>query len=109
MFVYIFQYKIDCRVTIELLDTETEENPEKTVEGTTKWSDYVDNLKNPLISSIVIDSSVNNNVGNNIDNFQTNNMEMKTESPDEETVSFNLILTYDVHDLTLFIILNSLK
>ncbi|KAL5289727.1 SIN3A family protein [Megaselia abdita] len=78
-------FKIECRVTIELLDTETEENPEKIVDSTNKWNDYVDNLKNPLSSSLLINSG-NNNVGNIDDIFESNNLEIKTETLDEEQV-----------------------
>lgn len=86
-FVFL-QYKIDCRVTIELLDTESEENIEKTVENTTKWNDYVDNLKNPLSSNKVVNNSSANNSGvNNSEIFEPSNVEIKMEKPDEENVS----------------------
>ncbi|XP_053964982.1 uncharacterized protein LOC128867607 isoform X2 [Anastrepha ludens] len=42
----VYIYKIDCRVTIELLDTEVEE-AEKPVNKVKSWSKYVDRLANP--------------------------------------------------------------
>lgn len=41
------QYKIDCRVTIELLDTETDDPDKAAVANTAKWSSYVEQLANP--------------------------------------------------------------
>lgn len=48
MTYFIFlQYKIDCRVTIELLDTETDDPDKASVANTAKWSSYVEQLANP--------------------------------------------------------------
>lgn len=47
----MFQYKIECRITIELLDTESEDN-EKNAENSKTWSNYVDRLKNPVTANV---------------------------------------------------------
>ncbi|XP_011177840.2 uncharacterized protein LOC105209234 isoform X2 [Zeugodacus cucurbitae] len=46
----VYIYKIDCRVTIELLDTEVEET-EKPLNKVKSWSKYVDRLANPAANS----------------------------------------------------------
>lgn len=46
----LFQYKIECRITIELLDTESEDN-EKNTQNSKTWSNYVDRLKNPVAAN----------------------------------------------------------
>lgn len=45
----ILQYKIDCRVTIELLDSEPEEVEKPAVLKAQKYSKYVERLANPSI------------------------------------------------------------
>uniref|UniRef100_A0A0K8UM80 Paired amphipathic helix protein Sin3a n=1 Tax=Bactrocera latifrons TaxID=174628 RepID=A0A0K8UM80_BACLA len=47
----VYIYKIDCRVTIELLDTEVDE-AEKPLNKVKSWSKYVDRLANPAANSI---------------------------------------------------------
>uniref|UniRef100_A0A1B0CEV8 Sin3 C-terminal domain-containing protein n=2 Tax=Lutzomyia longipalpis TaxID=7200 RepID=A0A1B0CEV8_LUTLO len=46
----VYIYKIDCRVTIELLDTESEDT-EKCVANTQAWSNYVERLANPAATT----------------------------------------------------------
>uniref|UniRef100_A0A6B2EGL1 Paired amphipathic helix protein Sin3a n=1 Tax=Phlebotomus kandelakii TaxID=1109342 RepID=A0A6B2EGL1_9DIPT len=46
----VYIYKIDCRVTIELLDTESDDT-EKCVANTQAWSNYVERLANPAASA----------------------------------------------------------
>ncbi|XP_017476361.1 PREDICTED: uncharacterized protein LOC108366452 isoform X1 [Rhagoletis zephyria] len=53
----VYIYKIDCRVTIELLDTEVEDS-EKPVNKVKSWSKYVDRLVNPGANSIVGQNAV---------------------------------------------------
>uniref|UniRef100_W8AYZ5 Paired amphipathic helix protein Sin3a n=1 Tax=Ceratitis capitata TaxID=7213 RepID=W8AYZ5_CERCA len=47
----VYIYKIDCRVTIELLDTEVEE-AEKPLNKVKSWNKYVDRLANPTANSV---------------------------------------------------------
>ncbi|XP_036225718.2 paired amphipathic helix protein Sin3a isoform X3 [Bactrocera oleae] len=54
----VYIYKIDCRVTIELLDTEVEE-AEKPLNKVKSWSKYVDRLANPVANSISSQNAVN--------------------------------------------------
>lgn len=57
------QYKIDCRVTIELLDTESEDT-EKSVANQQSWSNYVERFANPAAGPL---SGNNRNIdGGNI-------------------------------------------
>lgn len=50
------QYNNNCRVSLELLDTENDET-EKTVASTQKWSSYVDQLKNPVATDSLATAS----------------------------------------------------
>ncbi|XP_030387063.1 uncharacterized protein LOC115633731 isoform X2 [Scaptodrosophila lebanonensis] len=84
----VYIYKIDCRVTIELLDSEPEE-VEKPVLKAQKYSKYVDHLVNPACSG------GNNNNNNNNSANQSSNLaasgsdhivetsDIKTEEEDE--------------------------
>lgn len=45
------QYKIDCRVTIELLDSEPEEVEKPNALKAQKFSKYVERLANPALGS----------------------------------------------------------
>lgn len=47
----ILQYKIDCRVTIELLDSEPEEVEKPAVLKAQKFSKYVERLANPSLGA----------------------------------------------------------
>lgn len=105
--MFTFQYKIDCRVTIELLDTETEDT-EKSVTNAKTWSNYVERLANPTAtatsttgdatsqnvgssSSSGANNSANNNHNNNNNSSSASNsadtVEIKTEKLDDDVVS----------------------
>jgi paired amphipathic helix protein Sin3a len=71
----ISQYKIDCRITIELLDTESEETANN-VTNSQNWSNYVERLANPAASM----TSGNSNI------------EIKQEKPDDDIVSIFSII-----------------
>lgn len=96
------QYKIDCRVTIELLDTESDET-EKCVTNTQAWSNYVELLSNPAAGP----NTSNNNAAtctdvssaggvsgrsttidgtNNTNSTNQEQVEVKIEKPDDELV-----------------------
>lgn len=77
----VFIYKIDCRVTIELLDTETDDN-EKCVSNTQAWNKYVERLTNPATSAHSGGTGSNNRSGASTDSL--NNMDTKTERPDDD-------------------------
>ncbi|XP_011295648.1 uncharacterized protein LOC101889781 isoform X2 [Musca domestica] len=96
----IYIYKIDCRVTIELLDTDSDDvaEREKPVNKVKSWSKYVDRLTNPTSAnsshsntnanspnSSSNNNNNNNNSSSNLDasNNLTNN-EIKTERWDED-------------------------
>lgn len=92
----IFQYKIDCRIAIELLDTESDDQ-EKTVGSSHAWTDYVDRLTNPAAgpSSTAGGSGGGNSGDNNklgagtasADANATAKLDIKTETPEDESVS----------------------
>lgn len=110
-----FQYKIDCRVTIELLDTETEDT-EKSVADAKTWSNYVERLANPIATATTTGATGQNNgsnssstgainSANNINNNNNNSsgsnsadtVEIKTEKLDDDVVSakhFNQYRSY---------------
>uniref|UniRef100_A0A1L8DXH5 Paired amphipathic helix protein Sin3a n=1 Tax=Nyssomyia neivai TaxID=330878 RepID=A0A1L8DXH5_9DIPT len=81
----VYIYKIDCRVTIELLDTESEDT-EKCVANTQAWSNYVERLANPAAggdgSSGTTPSATGN--GASAPGGSGAGMEIKTEKPDDE-------------------------
>lgn len=83
-----FQYKIDCRVTIELLDTESEDN-EKNIQNSKTWNNYVDRITNPLATSGIL--TLNQTSGQNVRSTASTNIEtslpIKEEKLDEDTVS----------------------
>uniref|UniRef100_A0A336L2W3 Paired amphipathic helix protein Sin3a n=1 Tax=Culicoides sonorensis TaxID=179676 RepID=A0A336L2W3_CULSO len=79
----IYIYKIDCRVTIELLDTESED-PNTGVSGAQTWNNYCERLANPATTN---NSSSGTGSGCSGDNGAGTNVEIKTENPDDETVS----------------------
>lgn len=90
--MFLSQYKIDCRVTIELLDTETDD-PEKTsVSNTAKWSSYVDQLANPgpgCNQSAVTASSNNTSSQQRRSSSISTDLEIKKETLDVDMVSVN--------------------
>ncbi|CAD7078480.1 unnamed protein product [Hermetia illucens] len=68
----VYIYKIDCRVTIELLDTETDDN-DKCVSNTQTWNKYVERLSNPAATS----SAANRMSAHD-------SVEIKTERPEDD-------------------------
>lgn len=52
----ILIYKIDCRVTIELLDTESDDK-EKTAKSSQSWNNYIEGMKSPNHPSVIINQS----------------------------------------------------
>ncbi|XP_031639948.1 paired amphipathic helix protein Sin3a [Contarinia nasturtii] len=81
----VYIYKIDCRVTIELLDTESEENEKNTQNAKTR-NIYVDRLTNP-VQTIVTDAT-NQSSGkitrSTITSSGDNSLAIKEEKLDEE-------------------------
>ncbi|XP_055540003.1 paired amphipathic helix protein Sin3a isoform X2 [Wyeomyia smithii] len=67
----VYIYKIDCRVTIELLDTETDDTAQN-FKNAQNFSNYVDRLANPAVAGTGSESGASLNV------------EIKTEKPDDE-------------------------
>lgn len=90
-FVNFFsQYKIDCRVTIELLDTDSEDN-EKSVQNAKNWSEYVDRIANPIANT---NNATNESSAAPIEIAATENqndaemsVDIKEEKLDDELVS----------------------
>lgn len=79
-----FQYKFDCRVTIEMLENDTEESSTTNFEQGQATSKYVDRYTNPAHSGRI--NSRNNS--HNGTPFGTD-IEIKTEKPDDDSVSGN--------------------
>lgn len=78
-----FQYKIDCKVTIELLDTESDDTAQN-FNNAQNYSNYVDRLSNPAATGTGSES------GASITGVTTGgagNVEIKTEKPDDDLVS----------------------
>lgn len=93
LFYFILQYKIDCRITIELLDTESED-PSTNVSNVQSWNSYCERLANPSSSGT---AGLSGESGNT-------NMEIKTENPDDDSVSLNhkstiLLYRFSSHSL----------
>lgn len=86
----LIQYKIDCRVTIELLDTETDDN-DKCVSNTQTWNKYVERLSNPAATS----SAANRMSAHD-------SVEIKTERPEDDMVS-TIFLLYFLLDVFVFL------
>lgn len=84
----VLQYKIDCRVTIELLDTETEDN-EKNLQNAKTWNTYVERLTNPLETNELV--TLNQTSGSTAKPTTNSNMEdslaIKEEKLEEDVVS----------------------
>ncbi len=109
------QYKIECRVTIELLDNETEDATATAVNSAKEWENYVERLGNPAAMSstavttanaqtnsnnaITAVSNLNRTTNKNFVSNRTNsyngnqlnindqNLEIKTEKSDDDSVS----------------------
>ncbi|KAG4067430.1 hypothetical protein HA402_009667 [Bradysia odoriphaga] len=71
----VYIYKIDCKVTIELLDTESDET-EKCVSNAQTWNNYVECLTNPMASM--------SNATRTSDNSNLAKIEIKTEKSDDD-------------------------
>lgn len=95
--MYFLQYKIDCRVTIELLDTESDDT-EKCVTNTQAWSNYVDLLTNPAagpnaggVGGAGTTTGVSNRLsaadGTSTSSTNQEQVEVKIEKSDDELVS----------------------
>uniref|UniRef100_A0A1A9WNV6 Paired amphipathic helix protein Sin3a n=1 Tax=Glossina brevipalpis TaxID=37001 RepID=A0A1A9WNV6_9MUSC len=84
----IYMYKIDCRITIELLDTESEDvaEREKPVNKVKSWSKYVDRLTNPNSTNSLNNNALtnNNNASNTLMNANTINIEVNSDLPSNE-------------------------
>jgi hypothetical protein len=80
-----FQYKIDCRVTIEMLENDTEDTSTTNFEQGQATSKYVDRYSNPATGGRI--NSRNNS--HNGTSFGTD-IEIKTEKPDDDSVSGNV-------------------
>ncbi|KAH8372004.1 hypothetical protein KR093_009691 [Drosophila rubida] len=81
----VYIYKIDCRVTIELLDSETEETEKPAVLKVQKFSKYVERLANPALGGGGGGSgggSGGNNVVSGNDNM-VESTDIKTEEEEE--------------------------
>ncbi|XP_037821313.1 paired amphipathic helix protein Sin3a isoform X2 [Lucilia sericata] len=98
----IYIYKIDCHVTIELLDTDSEDvtEREKPVNKVKTWSKYVERLANPASSANTTNANSPNNNNNNNNNNNTTNMdtsnnltnnEIKSERWDEDGMDLHLL------------------
>lgn len=81
MFI-IFQYKHDCKLTLELLDTEMEE-PEPVPE-TEKWSSYVERYANSGVDGVA--GSNNSAVAVEGTEQPDNRMETSADEADEVSV-----------------------
>ncbi|XP_065075745.1 paired amphipathic helix protein Sin3a isoform X2 [Ochlerotatus camptorhynchus] len=73
----VYIYKIDCKVTIELLDTESEDTAQN-FNNAQNYSNYVDRLSNPAATGTGSESGVS------ITGAGATNVEIKTEKPDDE-------------------------
>lgn len=87
LFFSTFQYKIDCRITIELLDTESED-PNTGVSGVQSWTNYCERLANPAASNSATGGNASSGSG---DSGAGTNVEIKTENPDDDLVSPNYV------------------
>lgn len=87
-FILLLQYKIDCRVTIELLDTDNEDvaEREKPVNKVKTWSKYVERLSNPASGNTTNANSPNANNNNN-NNSNTSNMDTSNNLANNEIKS----------------------
>ncbi|XP_037949848.1 uncharacterized protein LOC119680899 isoform X2 [Teleopsis dalmanni] len=80
----IYIYKIDCRITIELLDTEDVEKPVNKIKT---WNKYIDRISNPStavnanVASALISTNPN---ASSLSIDSTANMDLKMENADDE-------------------------
>ncbi|XP_062548914.1 paired amphipathic helix protein Sin3a isoform X2 [Armigeres subalbatus] len=72
----VYLYKIDCKVTIELLDTETDDTAQN-FNSAQNYSNYVDRLSNPAATGTGSESGASIAGG-------ATNVEIKTEKPDDD-------------------------
>ncbi|XP_017959431.1 uncharacterized protein LOC108653455 isoform X2 [Drosophila navojoa] len=89
----VFIYKIDCRVTIELLDSEPEEVEKPAVLKAQKFSKYVERLANPALGA----GSGNNN--NNSSNNNNNNNNSNQSAGNDNLVETSGIKTEDSEEI----------
>ncbi|XP_062132486.1 uncharacterized protein LOC133843102 isoform X3 [Drosophila sulfurigaster albostrigata] len=89
----VYIYKIDCRVTIELLDSESEETEKPAVLKAQKFSKYVERLANPALGGGVGGSggggggSGGNNATSGNDNMvESTDIKMEEEEENAELV-----------------------
>ncbi|XP_058823423.1 paired amphipathic helix protein Sin3a isoform X2 [Topomyia yanbarensis] len=78
----IYVYKIDCRVTIELLDTETDDTAQN-FKNAQNFSNYVDRLSNPAAAGTGSESGASITGGLGSTGLHSN-VEIKTEKPDDD-------------------------
>jgi hypothetical protein len=82
-----FQYKLDCRVTIEMLENDMEDTSTTNFEQGQATSKYVDRYTNPAHGGASGRINSRNNSHNGT-SFGTD-IEIKTEKPDDDSVSGN--------------------
>lgn len=73
-------------MTIELLDTETEDT-EKSVANAKTWDMYVERHVNPTTGTNIAPANSSNSAVNNNDTTNADSVEIKTEKMDEDAVS----------------------
>lgn len=81
------QYKIDCRVTIELLDSEPEEVDKPAALKAQKFSKYVERLANPALGGGGNTGRSDSALGND---SVVDGSDIKTEA-DEDTAEVSVI------------------
>ncbi|XP_062705105.1 paired amphipathic helix protein Sin3a isoform X2 [Aedes albopictus] len=75
----VYLYKIDCKVTIELLDTESDDTAQN-FSNAQNYSNYVDRLSNPAATGTGSESGASITGGAT----GSGNVEIKTEKPDDD-------------------------
>lgn len=68
----ILIYKIECRVTIELLDTESDDK-DKAAKSSQSWNNYIEGMKSPKPTSVIISQA-------NISDVKPDDAEAKAKS-----------------------------
>lgn len=86
----ILQYKVECRVTIEMIENENEDNMASNFEQSQVSSKYVDRYANPNSSN---SKNKSRNNSNNDAAHAGNDIEIKTEKTDEDMVSYQIFPT----------------
>ncbi|CAO1419976.1 unnamed protein product [Diamesa tonsa] len=84
MYFKVFIYKYDCRVTIEMLDNDTEDASSTTFENAQASNKYVDRYTNPASNT----SAGMNNRSNSHNNGPFTDIEIKTEKPDDDATPY---------------------